>query len=111
MPLYEYECATHGVFDALRPLSEYQSPQACPCCGLEASRVVATAINLGYLSSNTRKAHQRNELSAHAPVSSREVKHGAGCSCCSGARKPSKTVVTPDGGKSFPSKRPWMISH
>ncbi len=111
MPLYEYECAKHGVFDALRPLAEYQSPQVCPWCGTQAPRVVATAINLGDLPSNTRQAHERNERSAHAPASSRDSKHGAGCSCCRGTRKPSKTVTTAGGGKSFPSQRPWMISH
>jgi putative FmdB family regulatory protein len=110
MPLYEYECMTHGVFHALRPMAEYQSPQACPCCGEQATRVVATAINLSHVTATNRKAHERNERSAHAPASSRDKKHGAGCSCCSDARQPGKTVTAADGAKTFPSQRPWMIS-
>ncbi len=110
MPVYEYECTEHGVFESLRPMADYQLPHACPSCGMHAPRVVVTAISLGDVPTATRKAHERNERSAHAPTSSRESKHGAGCSCCS-PRKPSKTVTTPGGGKSFPTQRPWMISH
>jgi hypothetical protein len=38
------------------------------------------------------------------------LKHPAGCGCCSTSKK-ATTVRAPDGAKSFPSKRPWMISH
>ncbi|MEO1363845.1 MAG: zinc ribbon domain-containing protein, partial [Pseudomonadota bacterium] len=38
--------------------------------------------------------------------------HGPNCSCCSGgSTRPSKTLHHADGSKSFPTKRPWMISH
>jgi putative FmdB family regulatory protein len=110
MPLYEYECAAHGTFEAMRPLAEYQLPHACPECGEQSARVVTT-VNLGLVPTTTRKAHQRNEKSAHAPGSTRE-RHGKGCSCCSGdQRKRSNAVTTAGGAKTFPSKRPWMISH
>jgi hypothetical protein len=58
----------------------------------------------------TRNAHATNERSAHAPKSSKSLGHGSGCSCCSG-KKPSKAIYRADGGKTFPSARPWMISH
>jgi hypothetical protein len=36
--------------------------------------------------------------------------HGPGCGCCS--TKPSRLVKqTKSGAKSFPTARPWMISH
>jgi hypothetical protein len=38
------------------------------------------------------------------------LKHPSGCGCCSGARR-GATVTAPNGAKSFPSRRPWMISH
>jgi putative FmdB family regulatory protein len=37
--------------------------------------------------------------------------HGPGCSCCSGGARRSRTAKAADGKKSFPSARPWMISH
>jgi hypothetical protein len=55
-----------------------------------------------------RQAHAVNERSAHEPRTS--ARHGAGCSCCGGGRK-SNAVQAPNGAKSFPAKRPWMISH
>ena len=109
MPLYEYECPEHGVFVALRPLAEYRTPQACPECAMQSTRVI-TPVALGLMPASTRTAHQRNERSAHEPQSSRASKHGKGCSCCGGGKR-SKTVMTANGGKSFPAKRPWMISH
>ena len=53
-----------------------------------------------------------NERSAHAPKTLAEYKasHGPGCGCCS--TKPSRLVrKTKSGAKSFPTARPWMISH
>jgi hypothetical protein len=50
--------------------------------------------------------------SANAPKTLGEYKasHGAGCGCCSG--KPSRPVKkTRSRAKSFPTARPWMISH
>ena len=40
-----------------------------------------------------------------------KAKHGPGCGCCS-SKKPSRLVKqTRSGAKSFPTARPWMISH
>ncbi|MDR7030580.1 hypothetical protein J2X08_004081 [Rhizobium rosettiformans] len=59
----------------------------------------------------TRTAIGTNEKAAHEPKTSKSLGHRAGCSCCSGAPKKSKTVYRADGAKAFPSARPWMISH
>jgi hypothetical protein len=68
-----------------------------------------TAPKLSVMDSARRHAHETNERSADSP---RKSSHGPGCSCCgTGEKKNSKTLYRPDGSKSFPTKRPWMISH
>jgi hypothetical protein len=74
--------------------------------------VLLTAPRMSLMASDIRTAHATNEKSAHAPKSSKA--HGAGCSCCSGKSVGgSKRLVKQgrDGSKSFPTARPWMISH
>lgn len=112
MPVYEYLCEGCGPFTAIRPMAEYEKPQDCPACGKAAPRVLLTAPRMSMMSSASRAAHATNERSAHAPRSSKQGAHGAGCSCCSG-KSLSKRIVkqSRDGSKSFPSARPWMISH
>jgi putative FmdB family regulatory protein len=116
MPTYDYACPDCGGFEALRSLAQRNEPCNCPDCGINAERVFVAAPRLAYLSSETRIAHETNERAAHAPRSSRDgnygrLKHPAGCGCCSGSSKRSSTVKSSDGSKTFPSKRPWMISH
>ncbi|HYP83679.1 zinc ribbon domain-containing protein [Variovorax sp.] len=115
MPTYDYECRDCGGFDALRPLAERNEPAACPDCGAAAPRVFASAPRLGLLEEGTRRAMDVNERARHEPKSSRDyqrLRHPAGCGCCStSARSRKATVTAPNGAKSFPGKRPWMISH
>jgi len=110
MPVYEYLCRDHGAFEAMRPMAEYAEPCACPDCGQEAPRVMLTVPRLAAMGAETRRAHETNERASHEPRSTRT--HGPGCGCCSGGRSArSSALRRPDGSKSFPSKRPWMISH
>jgi hypothetical protein len=54
------------------------------------------------------------ERSAHAPKKLDQYKasHGPGCGGCSGKNKPGRLMTkTRSGAKSFPTARPWMISH
>lgn len=108
MPLYDYECSGCGPFTVLRPMAECEAPHDCPGCGGAAPRAYLAAPRLGLMDSGRRRAHAVNERSAHAPRQSGS--HGPGCACCSGA-KSGRTRKGPDGAKSFPSSRPWMISH
>ena len=65
------------------------------------------------MSTDSKKAHATNERSAHAPKTLDQYKasHGAGCGCCS-SKKPARLMTqTRSGAKSFPTARPWMISH
>jgi putative FmdB family regulatory protein len=113
MPTYDYACPACGGFEALRTLSQRDEPPACPDCGAASPRVLAAAPRLAWLDSTTRLAMDRNERARHEPQSSRDyqrLRHPAGCGCCSPGKR-SATVTAANGNKSFPSKRPWMISH
>lgn len=110
MPVYEYCCEACGPFDALKPLSEFRSPVACPNCGQSAPRMIGSAPSLSTLSHAMRRAHAMNERSADTPRSTRSG-HGMNCGCCSTSSRPGKTRRTADGGKTFLGARPWMISH
>ncbi|PJI92639.1 putative FmdB family regulatory protein [Yoonia maricola] len=110
MPVYEYCCIECGPFEAIKSMSLCNDPCNCPHCGASAPRVMLTAPNVSFVSSSLRKGHTINERSADSPK--KTSTHGPGCGCCSGGnRRNSKTLHRPDGSKSFPSKRPWMISH
>jgi putative FmdB family regulatory protein len=104
MPLYEYECQDHGVFELLRALSEYAAPAACPACAVPASRVVSIP-QLACLSRATRTAIDRNEQSRHEP---RLVR---GCADPAHPAHPvSKQAARPKLQRSTGS-RPWVIEH
>ncbi len=110
MPTYEYLCETCGPFESIAPMSKFADPCDCPTCQTEAPRVLITAPRILGMDSGRRRAFETNERSADSPKSTKT--HGPGCSCCSGGtKKKSKTLYRPDGSKSFPTKRPWMISH
>lgn len=108
MPVYEYECREHGVFEALRPLAESRVAQRCPECGGVAPRVIFTAVALPAMSAAMRLAHRINENSRHAPK--RSHVHGAGCGCAASTPKSNAARDQP-APRTFLRKRPWMISH
>ena len=109
MPVYEYGCAQCGPFTELRPMVEFADPQPCPGCGAASPRMLLTAPGLATMNGARRSASAVNERSAHAPQrSSQLARHPSGCGCC----KPAKAASPgPAAAKSFPSQRPWMISH
>jgi len=123
MPIYDYACPHCGPFEALRSMAQYDQPASCPHCGSESARALFNAPSLGLVPAHRRRAISINEKSAHEPVHSRHYDHDAhkhhthkrhpkGCSCCSsGPINPALTQVAANGNKSFPTKRPWMISH
>jgi putative FmdB family regulatory protein len=114
MPVYDYMCQRCGPFTDMRPMAECDLPRECPHCGEEAPRVLLSVPYVALMSSAGRLAHATNERSAAAPLTlSTLKKHGAGCGCCAG--KPSLGSKQDNGGlaaaKSFPTRRPWMLSH
>ncbi|UGV27531.1 zinc ribbon domain-containing protein [Rhodopseudomonas boonkerdii] len=113
MPVYEYLCDDCGPFTDMRPMAECDDPQFCPICTISSPRVILTPPAFFCMPSDKRKAHATNERSTHAPqtVAEYKAKHAPGCGCCSG-KKPSRLMKkTATGAKSFPTARPWMISH
>lgn len=118
MPLYEYECLDCGPFTEIRPMAESAQPCACPDCGADAPRAYLTPPMMACVGTDTRIAMDTNERAKNAPMSvgdyaakQASARHRSGCSCCAPRKKKSPTAKTPSGAKTFPSKRPWMISH
>ncbi|MBE0488691.1 MAG: zinc ribbon domain-containing protein [Halomonas sp.] len=122
MPLYDYKCSEHGLFQELATLSESAEPKPCPRCRALSARVIMISRALHSMDSATRNAIDRNERSKHEPRFStpehraeeqarHEHRHGKGCGCVAQASDKPKVFYTADGKKMFPSARPWMISH
>ncbi|MET0340221.1 MAG: zinc ribbon domain-containing protein [Polyangiales bacterium] len=104
MPLYEYECDAHGVFEQLRSLSEYGAPAPCPDCGAEVARVVSTPL-LACVSRETRIARDRNEKSQYEPrmVQTRADPSHPAHAVNRVAKRPTLQRST--------GRRPWVIEH
>ena len=112
MPAYDYACTRCGPFTRVRPMADYAMPQDCPDCGMAAPRALLQVPAIGRLAAGQRRAHAMNERSADAPrlASGGPAPggaHRAGCKCCS----PFAKKAAPAAAKSFPTQRPWMISH
>jgi putative FmdB family regulatory protein len=99
MPLYEYECASHGVFELTRPMAEASLGASCPDCATPAPRILS-APRLACLPASQSKAHARNERSRHEP---RRVERPARSAPPDAPPVRTKTVAA--GG------RPWAIGH
>lgn len=100
MPLYPYECRTGHRFDLLRPMAERDAPASCAHCGTSAARALA-APRLAVLSATQRRAHARNERSAHEP---RRVSRAETSSA------PAHVHATTCASGHAPG-RPWMLGH
>ncbi len=112
MPFYDYLCCDCGPFTDIRPMAEYDAPGDCPRCDARSPRVLLTAPQLSSMPGGKRLAHAMNERSSQAPKTLGEYKatHGPGCGCCAPSAL-SRLTKTKNGAKSFPTARPWMISH
>jgi putative FmdB family regulatory protein len=99
MPLYEYECAEDGVFEAQRPLGEFAAPATCPVCDGWSQRILS-APRLTAMPRAAVVARDRNERSAHEPsVVSAADKGGAP------QRAKAASGLASSGG------RPWALGH
>jgi putative FmdB family regulatory protein len=95
MPLYEYECIEHGVFEAHRAMSDFASPGICPDCRHAAPRILSPP-RLSCTGQSDRIARDRNERSRHEPrVVDKE----------SAPRQSSALPRSPSRG------RPWALGH
>merc|ERR1712091_443653 len=84
MPLYEYQCSHHGLFEDFAVLSRRNEQLPCPECSEMSVRVVS-APQLRTLSPLNRMASERNERSRHEPRLS-------GPAPCRGHRKATPTA-------------------
>ncbi|SAK60501.1 FmdB family regulatory protein [Caballeronia calidae] len=71
MPVYDYECARCGAFEAVRRIAERDEPAACPQCGAIAARVTIGAPSVGSASP-----------SGADDAGSYGMQHRGGCLCC-----------------------------
>jgi putative FmdB family regulatory protein len=71
MPVYDYECADCGAFEAVRRMSERDEPAVCPQCGEVAGRVTVGAPSFGKSSS----------APAAEDAGSYGMRHRGGCMC------------------------------
>lgn len=130
MPLYDYKCREHGLFHELATMTQSGDPCPCPTCGTLSARVVVIPPQVLAMVAERRKAFEINEKAQHEPgllsaTDWAEQDKGAGktkgnCGCGSvhalESRRPKsklqqQLLYLPDGSKTFPSQRPWMISH
>jgi putative FmdB family regulatory protein len=102
MPIYSYQCLTHGEFVQLKAVSSRNETTYCPICNVEATRGI-TVPNLSVMSDSNRKAWQRNEKSMHEP---KRISRKDACShdlINSTAHAPLKIAQK--------NTRPWMLGH
>lgn len=66
MPLYEFECSEHGVFELERRMAEARDAAACSACGQWAARIVSLT-NVAQVPRWKAKARKVNEKSQHEP--------------------------------------------
>lgn len=116
MPVYDYKCQSHGVFNQLATLDHYDQPCACPQCGEMAPRVILFNPEFLDMNKERRGAFETNEKAQSEPIYSTETtrqqsKADGGCGCSNHKKKGSRLMYTAQGDKFFPSARPWMISH
>lgn len=117
MPVYDYLCDACGPFSEMRPMADYDLPRECPACGKQSPRAFLTAPYFAAMAADRRLAYATNERSASAPSTLSELKktHGVGCRCCAGGTlrrdKAAHAVSGRANPKSFPARRPWMLSH
>ncbi|MEM9883390.1 MAG: zinc ribbon domain-containing protein [Planctomycetota bacterium] len=97
MPIYEYCCETCGVFEALRPFSESDSPAVCPDCGTTSPRVLSVPM-VRLLDPGVRMGMERNEKSRHEPERRSARNQG-----------PKKDANGQPQLKASSGSRPWMI--
>ncbi len=104
MPIYSYQCSTHGEFCQLKAVSLRNDATYCPDCNELATRSVTTP-NLTVMSDLNRQAWQRNEKSMHEP---KRVTRKHKCSH-DHAKSAAHTHIPLKVGQK--NSRPWMLGH
>ncbi|QSP95489.1 zinc ribbon domain-containing protein [Marinobacter salinisoli] len=117
MPLYDYKCRDHGLFQKLGTMAEAALPAECPECQQQSARVIVLPPEILAMAPEQRQAAERNEKARHEPIIStadqreHDAEHRQACGCQKRSASKPMMFYTADGKKMFPSMRPWMISH
>src|SRR5688572_3906738 len=104
MPMYEYECAEHGVFDEMRSMARASEAVECPICRVPSPRILS-APRLRAAAAHVVRAHDVNERSRHEPRVTQRHQHGPHCN-----HGPTGEGARPKLQKSATS-RPWVLEH
>ena len=102
MPIYSYQCLTHGEFVQLKTVSSRNEATYCPDCNRLAIRGI-TSPNLSLMSDFNRKAWQRNEISMHEP---RRISRKHTCT-----HDHSNSIEHAPLKAAQKNTRPWMLGH
>lgn len=102
MPLYEYECRDHGLFELIRGIAESGEPAPCPDCTLPGARVLS-APHLSAMPRSQLLARDRNERSRHEP----RVSNAADTS----EPRAHGAAPKPPALRAYRGPRPWVIEH
>jgi putative FmdB family regulatory protein len=105
MPIYEYECKKHGVFELLKGVAQAYEPGLCPDCELPGPRLIS-APHLSVMARSQVVARDRNERSQYEPRMSSSPGSCSHSGPCNHGRK-----ATPGKLKKYTGKRPWVIEH
>jgi putative FmdB family regulatory protein len=104
MPIYEYECSEHGLFEEMRPMQRSSEGAGCPECTVLSPRVLSpTRTQL--VPRATSLAHARNEKSQHSPD---VCTHAHGHHHHAATSRPS---AHPGQLQAYRGKRPWVMEH
>jgi len=104
MPIYSYQCETHGEFVELKSIDKRDELTSCPDCSQLAQRSI-TAPNLGIMSAANRTAWARNEKSMHEP---KRVTHNHTHAC---SHTKDSTASKTEYKTATAGTRPWMLGH
>lgn len=115
MPIYEYECEAHGVFEAMGEMARARADGTCPECELSCPRILSVP-RISALSKQTRTAIERNEKSQHEPRVATRKGHVCGSGCSHGPTPKRLQTKTPAAEAKTPSRvytgpRPWVVEH
>jgi putative FmdB family regulatory protein len=116
MPIYEYECEQHGVFELQREMSLARAGGPCPECEQSCPRILSVP-RIAAVSKQTRTAHERNEKSQHEPRVATRKGHTCGAGCNHQHTPPARVQTkTPPAEAKTPSRRytgprPWVVEH
>jgi putative FmdB family regulatory protein len=107
MPVYEYDCKKHGVFELIKNVSEVHEAGLCPRCERPGQRLLSLP-SLSVMARSEVIARDRNERSRHEPrISSTPGSCSHSGPCNHGARAKAKSGQL----KAYKGKRPWVMEH